>query len=300
MFMNQLKNYFDILNGKTKAKFLNADLNELIKKTENIMKNCHLCERQCNVNRMKNETGWCRAPNKCLISSEFLHYGEESFLVPSHTIFFMGCNFNCQYCQNWTVSNWFELGYEIKPLQLAERIEIRKNQGARNVNFVGGEPTPYLLWILQTLKCLKKKQVNTPIVWNSNFYMTSETIEILNCIIDLYLPDFKYGNNNCAKRLSKVEKYWEIATRNLLLAKSEICIRHLVLPNHVNCCSLPILKWVKENLENRVILNIMDQYTPQFNALTTDEYNEINRCLTDDELITVVEMARKLDLAVIE
>jgi len=298
--MNQLKNYFDILNGETNAKFLNADLDELIRKTKNIMENCHLCERRCNVNRIKNKTGWCKAPNRCLISSEFLHYGEEPFLVPSHTIFFMGCNLNCQYCQNWAISNWFELGYEIKPLQLAEMVEIRKNQGARNINFVGGEPTPYLLWILQTLKFLKKKQVNTPIVWNSNFYMTPETIKILNCITDLYLPDFKYGNNICAKRLSKVEKYWEIVTRNLLLAKSEICIRHLVLPNHVNCCSLPILKWIKENFGNSVILNVMGQYTPQFNALTTDEYKEINRCLTDDEFITVVEMARKLGLAVIE
>lgn len=295
----QLKNYYSILQNEKKAKFLNVNLKRLIKRVEEIMEACSLCERRCGINRLKGKLGHCKAPNKMLISTEFLHYGEEFFFVPSHTIFFMGCTMHCQFCQNWTISQWVENGYEIFPEFLALRIVERKNQGSKNVNLVGGEPTPYLLFILKTLKELKKLKVNIPIIWNSNFYMSEETIKILNEIIDVFLPDFKYGNNQCAEKLSKVENYFGVVSRNHLLVKGEIVIRHLILPEHVKCCSFPILEWIAENLGEKCIVNLMDQYYPCFNVLEKKEFGYLRRRITKEEFKLVRKKAEELNLVYI-
>ena len=261
--------------------------------TKEMLKSCELCERKCKVNRLKGEKGECKVGNVCLISSEFIHMGEEAYISPSHTIFFMGCNFHCQYCQNWSISQWFEKGYPVTPKELARLIEMRRvEEGSRNVNFVGGEPTPNLLPILETLKLCK---INLPVVWNSNFYMSEKTMKILDGIVDLYLPDFKYGNNECALRLSKVQKYFEVVSRNHLLAtkQTEVSIRHLILPSHVECCSKPVLEWIAENIKEKCIVNLMDQYRPEYKAM---EFTDLKRRITREEFEEVVNYAKKLEL----
>jgi len=218
-----------------------------IKLTEEIMKSCELCERKCHINRMEGDRGICKVGNECLISSEFMHMGEERYITPSHTIFFMGCTLHCQFCQNFSISQWYETGCLLKPEELAVRIERRRKEGSRNVNWVGGEPTPSLLCILKTLKFCK---VNIPVIWNSNFYMSEKIMGILDGIVDMHLSDFKYGNSKCASRLSKAPNYFDICSRNHLIAakNAEMTIRHLVLPNHVECCTKPILEWIAENI----------------------------------------------------
>jgi len=260
------------LNNKKKPSLLDLK----IKLTEEIMKSCELCERKCHVNRMEDERGVCRVGKECLISSEFMHMGEENHIVPSHTIFFMGCTLHCQFCQNWSISQWFESGYEISPKELALRIERRRKEGSRNVNWVGGEPTPSLLCILKTLKFC---EVNIPVIWNSNFYMSEKTMRILDGIVDMHLSDFKYGNNECGLRLSKVPKYFDVCSRNHSIAtkNTEITVRHLVIPNHVECCTKPVLKWIADNIREKSIVNIMDQYRPEYKA---HEYPDINRSVS--------------------
>ena len=295
-----LKNYSAILQNEKKANFLQADLESLIKEILEILKSCELCERKCKVNRINGEKGYCKAPNYILISSEFLHFGEEYFLVPSHTIFFMGCNFSCIYCQNWEISHWYERGYSITPKELANIIIRRIKQGAKNVNFVGGDPLPYLKNILEVLLILKEKKVNIPIVWNSNFYHTAKVSEILNEIVDLYLPDFKYGNNNCARDLSNVRNYFETITRNLLgidFDRADLCIRHLILPNHIYCCSFKILDWIYRNIKDNCIVNLMDQYRPCFRA---GEREDINRIISHKKFSAVIKKAKELGLNYIE
>jgi putative pyruvate formate lyase activating enzyme len=170
-------------------------------------------------------------------------------------------------------------------------ISDRKKQGAKNVNWVGGDPTPNLLYILQVLK---KCNVNIPQIWNSNMFCSIESMNILSNIIDLYLTDFKYGNNKCAKRLSKVENYLDIVKRNHEIAykNAEVIIRHLVMPNHINCCSKPIIKWISENLPNALV-NIMAQYRPEYYA---NEYEDICKPVSLDEVIQVKEYAKKLGI----
>jgi putative pyruvate formate lyase activating enzyme len=262
--------------------------------TQKIMESCELCERKCRVNRLEGELGECKIGNKCIISSEGPHYGEESYYVPSYTIFFYSCNFHCQYCQNYMISQRLEEGTFVTSQFLARRIEEMRANGFRNANFVGGEPTPQLLWILEALKNCK---ANIPTLWNSNMYMSEKTMQILDGIVDVYLTDLKYGNDDCALRLSKVSNYWKVATRNHLLAakQTELTIRQLVLPSHVECCTFVILKWIAKNLKNKCLVNIMDQYYPCYLA---NQYPEINRRLTEDEYQKALEKAEELKLNV--
>ncbi len=258
-----------------------------------ILESCTLCEWKCRVNRKKGQLGVCKVDDKIWVSSEFVHIGEESYFVPSHTIFFWSCNMYCVFCQNYTISHRLESGIEIEPNVLARIIEKRRESGTRNLNLVGGEPTMYLKGILEILKNVK---CNVPVIWNSNMYMSEDSMKLLDGIVDVYLGDFKFGNDDCASKYTKVKNYWRTVTRNFLIGKNhaEIVIRHLVMPNHVECCSFKILEWISENLENALI-NIMDQYTPYWKA---KDFEEINRTVTHKEFDTVIEKALELGLNV--
>jgi len=256
-----------------------------------IFKNCHFCERKCGVDRNK-DTGFCGV-KESLVASEFLHIGEEQLLVPSHTIFFSGCTFNCVFCQNWDISQQNN-GLYIEPKEMADIIKDRKLQGSKNVNWVGGDPTPHVLYIIQVLK---KLDVNISQVWNSNMYCSLDTMKLLDGIIDLYLTDFKYGDNSCAKRLSKVDNYFEIVSRNHKKAyeNCDMIIRHLVMPNHVECCSKPVIDWIGENTPD-VIVNVMGQYRPEYHA---DQYDDISSKVSRSEVNEVKNYAREKDVFLI-
>lgn len=275
-------------NDIIKSDFSYLDLK--IKIAEEIFKNCYFCEMRCYVNRITNK-GFCGVINP-KIASEFIHTGEEAPLVPSHTVFFTGCNFGCIYCQNFDISQFPEAGMEISEEQLAKIIDKRRQEGSRNVNFVGGDPTPDLPYILKTMQLCNE---NVPVIWNSNFYMSEDVMKLLDGFVDLFLSDFKYGPEGCAEKLSKVPDYWNVITRNHQMAKASgnMIIRHLVLPDHVECCSKPILKWISENLGKETAVNIMGQYRPIYRA---QECDEITRYPSHHELEEVVNYARKLGL----
>jgi putative pyruvate formate lyase activating enzyme len=259
-----------------------------MKIAELMFHHCQICEKACKIDR-SHEKGECGV-NDPLIASEFFHLGEELPLVPSHTIFFSGCNFRCVYCQNWDMSQQPAMGTNLSEKKLAERIDKRRVEGSRNVNFVGGDPTPNLPYILRTMHMVKE---NIPVVWNSNMYLSSEAIKILDGFTDLYLTDFKYGNNQCAYRLSGVSNYMEIVGRNHKMAwqAGEMIIRHLVLPNHVECCSKPILRWINKNIGNEVVINIMGQYHPVYLAM---RYPDISRLPLNREIGEVLNYAKDL------
>ncbi|MFQ5891968.1 MAG: radical SAM protein, partial [Candidatus Methanofastidiosia archaeon] len=161
---------------------------------ERIYDNCEFCERRCKLSR-REKRGTCKV-KKSKIASEFAHHGEEAPLVPSHTIFFSGCNFKCVFCQNWDISQNLT-GRFFEPEEIARLIEKRN---LKNVNFVVGEPTPNLVYILKVLRFCEAK---IPVVWNSNLYMTFEVMELLDGVVDLYLTDFNYGKDECDKKYSK-------------------------------------------------------------------------------------------------
>ena len=244
---------------------------------DEILKNCRFCEWKCGVNREEGEKGKC-GDLESKISSEFLHFGEERVLVPSHTVFFSGCNFTCVYCQNWEISQK-GCGRYVEPRTLAFKLD---NTSGKNINWVGGDPTPNIAYILKVLSYMNS---SLPQIWNSNMYLSEEGMKILAKLMDVYLTDFKYGNDECAERLSGIKNYTEVVRRNHLIAErtGDLIIRHLVLPNHLDCCTKPLLEWIDGELSSPAV-NIMTQYRPSYRA---DRYQDINRCLSSEEIQTI-------------
>jgi putative pyruvate formate lyase activating enzyme len=267
-------------------KFSYLDLK--IEIADKIFKYCILCEKKCRVNRGF-ESGACSV-KKPRIASEFLHMGEELPLVPSHTIFFAGCNLECVYCQNWDISQYPDRGLVLEPEKLAKIIDLRRKQGSMNVNFVGGDPTPNIPYIFKTMKNTKE---NIPVVWNSNMFLSEISMKLLDGFVDLYLTDFKYGNNACAERLSGISNYTAVVRRNHKIAKDagDMIIRHLIIPNHVECCSKPLLKWISDNLGLEVVINIMSQYRPTYNA---SKHQDVSFLPTQKEIREVHAYAEAL------
>jgi len=286
----------DVDAGKVKLKDLKQPKPSLldlkVELAHRILKSCHFCERRCGVDRTAGKVGVCGVGEQSRVASEFMHHGEEPELVPSYTIFFNGCTFKCCFCQNYDISQNPKGGVEASPRTLAKLIEAHRRDGARNVNFVGGSPTPNLHTILETLNLC---EASVPSVWNSNFFMSLETMKLLFGTQEIYLTDMKYGNDACALKYSKAPNYWKIVTRNhrLAYADSELIIRHLVLPNNIECCTRPALQWIAENLGSMVRVNVMDQYRVCYQA---DKYDEINRRLTAEEFSKALEIAKEVGL----
>jgi len=257
-----------------------------------ILEGCHFCTRRCGFNRLKGELGYCKCGTQITVSTIFEHMGEEPELVPSGTIFTLGCTLRCLHCQNWTISQWYEKGDIFSPKQLARSVEHLRKGGCRNVNLVGGEPTP---WLQQWLETFKHVNVNVPVVWNSNSYYSEETAKLLAGFVDVYLLDFKYGSNECAEKISDAPGYWEACTRNHLYAKEygELLIRVLILPEHLECCTKNVLNWIAQNLGTWVRTNVMFQYRPEWRA---HEIPELQRRLMGNERERAIELAKEAKL----
>lgn len=256
---------------------------------------CRLCERRCGVRRDAGEAGACRVAGlKACVDTYFHHMGEEAPLVPSGTIFYTGCNFRCVYCQNWSISQPKEpVGGEgcLSAEDLANIQEWLRVTGARNVNHVGGDPTPYIPVIVESLRYLR---VSAPQLWNSNMYLTPEAMDIIEDLIDIWLPDLKYGRDECALKYSGVPRYVEVVRRNILRASKhgDMIVRHLVLPGHVGCCSKPSIEWLAREVPSAV-LNIMDQYHPDYLVGVGGRFKELDRRVDYEEFEEALRAARE-------
>ena len=260
-----------------------------------MLTSCICCERRCGADRSVGKTGFCGVPRESKYTSDFLHMGEEPELVPSHTIFFSGCNFECVYCQNWDIAMDARAGMQAEPEMLAAVLQEGVAQGSRNANFVGGNPDPHLYTILRTIKLAGDAARFLPMVWNSNMYTSAEAMSILDGVIDVYLGDFRYGNDSCAQELSGVEGYFEVVSRNFGLAfgSAEVMVRHLVLPGHLECCTRPVMEWASRNMPG-VYFNLMFQYRPEYRA---GLYPTIDARLTPQERAKALTMAAEYGLS---
>ncbi len=261
-----------------------------------VLKECHFCEHSCGVDRTAGERGICGVGERARVSSEFVHYGEEPELVPSHTIFFSGCTFDCQFCQNWDISQSPDAGAETSPEALSSTVDAHRRGGSRNVNWVGGDPTPNMPTVLAALAGCSE---SVPSVWNSNMYLSMDAMKLLFGTQDVYLTDLKYGNDDCALKYSKVPGYWGPVARNhrLAFADAEVIIRHLVLPGHVECCTRPVLEWIAAELGTGVRVNIMGQYRPAGRVgRHPEEFPDLKRSPTGEEMDRAFQIADDLGL----
>lgn len=269
----------DESNGKPKN-VINSFLDLKIFLALRMIQSCEFCERRCGVNRINGLKGYCNAGKNFSLYSAFPHLGEEPELVPSGTIFTGGCSIRCIHCQNWDISQWRRSGTSVSPELMALQVSELATKGCININMVGGDPTPMTWQWLQTMNHVMN---NIATIWNSNSYYSEETAKLLAGFIDVYLLDFKYGNNDCAIEISDAPNYWEASTRNHLMAHQygELIIRVLVLPGHNECCTRRILQWIKNNLGPATRVNLMFQYRPEWRA---KERKELNRRLTRNEI----------------
>ena len=271
-----------------------------------ILEKCTICPHNCGINRQKEQVGRCKSKDTVKIALYSTHNFEEPCISGkngSGTVFFSNCNLNCVFCQNYEISQKGK-GKEITIEELAEIFIKQQENNVENINLV--TPTSYVPQIIEAIKIAKNNGLKIPIVYNTNGYEKVETIKMLEGYIDIYLPDLKYSDNLLAKRLSKVDNYFEIATNaikemyrqlgkpifndNGIMQKGMI-IRHLVLPNHI-LNSRRVLKWINDNM-NEVYVSIMAQYFPTYKA---KEIDDINRKLTKEEYQEIEKYLYRLNL----
>ncbi len=275
---------------------------ERIQKGHDILKNCTLCPRECGVNRIEGEMGFCRSGRELVISSVGPHFGEEEPLVGkggSGTIFLTNCNLGCIYCQNYDISH---LGYgkEITPGQLANRMLDLQSTGCHNINLV--TPTHFTPQIIESIQLALQRGLKVPIVYNCGGYESIETIKLLEDIVDIYMPDIKYSDNSTAKKYSDAPDYFNRCKDALIemhkqvgdlkttkgIAQKGLLIRHLVLPNGL-AGTEKVMEFISNELSKETYVNIMFQYHPQYNAQMHSELRKPPMLSEFDEAIAIAK-----------
>jgi len=281
-----------------------GELHKRIELLNKILEDCCLCPRNCRVNRFKGEKGVCRVGALPMVSSFHAHFGEERPLVGyygSGTIFLTYCNLKCLFCQNYDISHLGE-GREISREELGSMMISLMRQGCHNINFV--TPTHQAAQIVSSLPSAIENGLDIPLVYNCGGYESVETIKLLDGIIDIYMPDFKYGNNESAKKLSAAPDYVEIAKEAIKemhrqvgdlkidkrgIAQRGLLIRHLVLPSSL-AGTREVMRFVAKEISRNTYVNIMGQYRPCYKAF---EHPPMNRRITSEEFEEAVRIARE-------
>jgi len=277
-------------------------LSDNVREAEEILKECTLCPRECRVDRTSDQQGFCRTGDKPFISSYGPHFGEEKPLVGrfgSGAIFMGNCNLGCLFCQNYSISHLGE-GIEISFEKLADIMLSLQKEGCHNINFV--TPTHQMPMILRSLLIASEKGLNIPVVYNCGGYESLHAIEILDGIVDIYMPDFKYRDPAMALKYSKAEDYpqsamaaikemhrqvGDLVTDQRGIAMRGLLVRHLVLPEGIAGTS-GVVKFLAEEISKNTYINVMDQYHPCFKAF---DHPPLNRRITPQEYADAVQMA---------
>lgn len=278
----------------------------------NMLKNCELCPRRCRVNRVEGEKGFCQADAKLKISAYYPHFGEEPSLVGergSGAIFFSNCGLRCVFCINWTTSIRGE-GKYYSIEDLANIMILLQKKGCHNINVV--TPTHYLPHIVLALDMAAGKGLHIPFVYNTSGSERLEILKILDGIVDVYLPDFKYFTPEMAAKYSSGADWYPEAAKQALIEMNRqvgvavpdpdgiirrgLMIRHLVMPNNVSH-TREVLCWIAENLPKNTYINLMSQYRPFYKAF---EYPDIALPLSADEYKRAVLWAKEAGLTNVE
>jgi putative pyruvate formate lyase activating enzyme len=270
---------------------------------------CRTCPRDCGANRLENETATCKTGRYALVSSYFPHFGEEDCLRGwrgSGTIFFSMCNLRCVFCQNFDISQ-IRSGVETPPARLAQMMLELQEAGCHNINFV--TPEHVVPQILEALLIAIEAGLRLPLVYNTSAYDAMESLELLDGVIDIYMPDFKIWESQLALRYLKARDYPAAARKalremhrqvgDLILDKNGLAIRgvlvrHLVMPGG-EADTRNIMRFLSTELSPDTYVNLMDQYHPA-NKVSDSRYAEINRRINSRELEDSYEIAREAEL----
>ncbi|MFU8796531.1 MAG: radical SAM protein [Dehalococcoidia bacterium] len=282
-------------------------LRERVQEALSSLESCSVCPRVCGVDRLAGDTGKCRTPREAIVSSYGPHFGEESPLAGRHgsgTIFFTNCNLECLFCQNYTVSQLGE-GERVSREDLARIMLWLQAGGCHNVNLVS--PSHVVPQILEALEIAAQSGLHLPLVYNSGGYDSVETLRMLDGIVDIYMPDMKYDDEETARELSGIESYPSVnraAVREMHrqvgdlemdkegVAQRGLLVRHLVLPQRL-AGTKGIVDFLSREISPDTYLNVMAQYRPCHNAFRVPG---LERQVSSDEFREALSLARKAGL----
>jgi putative pyruvate formate lyase activating enzyme len=288
-----------------------GELSRRAESLERLLTRCTVCPHRCEVNRYEEYSGRCLSGYRPVVYSYGPHHGEERPLsgrLGSGTIFFGSCNLRCVFCQNYTISQRPRETHEheITIPHLASIMLSLQKQGCHNINFVS--PTHFVPQIVRAVEHAAAAGLYLPLVYNSNGYDSVEVLRLLDGVMDIYLPDLKYGDDDHAYKYSKIknyvsharealrEMYRQVGTTSLVgndgIMYRGLILRHLILPNDISR-STETIRWIAENLSPDVYLSVMSQYHPANRAF---QYNELNRRLSHQEFLEVVREIRRLNM----
>jgi putative pyruvate formate lyase activating enzyme len=271
---------------------------------------CALCPRACHVNRLENETKTCRTGRYAVVSSWFPHHGEERCLRGtrgSGTIFFSWCNLRCVFCQNYQIS-WLGEGRLVTPEELGEMMLDLQAQGCHNINFV--TPEHVVPQILEALLLAVEQGLRLPLVYNTSAYDSLDSLALMDGVVDIYMPDFKFWDPEQARRYANTPDYPEAARCAIremhrqagpLIADEQgialrgVLLRHLVMPGAA-AGTAAIMQWVARELSPETYVNLMAQYRPA-GHVTAQRYPEIDRSITAQEFRQAQEVFRAAGLS---
>lgn len=281
-----------------------GELSKRIDKAYKILKECQLCPRRCRINRLAGEKGFCKVGKLPMVSSYNAHFGEEDPLVGQYgsgTIFFTYCNLGCLFCQNYEISHLGE-GREVTTEELARMMLGLQEEGCHNINFV--TPTHLIPQILAALPLAIKGGLNIPLVYNTGGYDLVETLTLLDGVFDIYMPDFKFAEEEIAVKLTGVKDYFEAAKTAIKemhrqvgdlvldkrgIAQKGLLIRHLVMPNGM-AGTKKVMKFLAQEISKDTYVNIMNQYRPCGQAYN---YPPLDRSISQAEYEEAIKIARE-------
>jgi putative pyruvate formate lyase activating enzyme len=285
-----------------------GELEQRVKSAYQHLEDCDLCARYCQVNRRQTIQGAvCRTGERAVVCSFGPHHGEEDPLRGRHgsgTIFFSWCNLRCVFCQNWEISQK-GLGKEVQPEDIAAMMLELQAQACHNINFV--TPSHVVAQILAAVLIAAESGLRLPLVYNTGGYDSLEALALLDGVIDIYMPDMKYGDSDSAHRYSHVRDYWEVnkaAVKEMHrqvgdlvldaqgLAQRGLLVRHLVLPEDL-ANTEKVMAFIAEEISSNTYLNLMDQYRPCYRAA---DFPPLNRSLSDRDYPRAFGIARRYRL----
>ena len=262
-----------------------------------LLRGCRLCARRCRVDRQAGQLGFCGLGVEAFLAEAFVHIAEEAPVNPSFVLNLTGCGMRCVYCQQGRlIEDPRSRGIELDP-SLWPRLDMR---GARSISFVGGNPDESLYAILRFLAAAPAS-LDLPLVWNSHAYSTPEVLELLDGVVDAWLPDLKYGFEKCARRWSASPGYVDAARAAIASMATQgvpVIVRILVLPGHVECCHLPSLRYLASLEQTNLCVSVRGQYAPDYRI--TDSDGAMARRPLKEELARVTDEAITLGLTLIE
>ena len=269
-----------------------------------MLEDCRVCPRNCRVNRLEGQLGFCEVGRRAIVSSANPHYGEEEPLVGSGgsgTIFFTSCNLKCLFCQNYEISQLME-GREVSAEELAELMLSLQKAGCHNINFV--TPSHVVPMILEAVAWAANAGLRVPLVYNTGGYDSLETLQLLDGVVDMYMPDLKFMDSHISKELMTAEDYPQIVRNAILemhrqvgdlqinddgIATRGLLVRHLVMPDDMSQ-TREAMRFLAKEVSQNTYVNIMDQYRPCGRA---SERSDINRSVSRSEYTRAVETARE-------